>query len=491
VRIGRLLAIAAGVCAVAGMPRFGRADDLYEAAVELNSKYVAQIQRLAAWCESRGLTEEAKKTRRCLAPQDPYKFYLPVLPQQVGRAELTPDAPPDVVDWDGRLMRLRREQANALFDLARRAVRGHRVGLAYELAMAAIRANPDHEALRRLLGFQKYHGRWHTAGEVQKLRDGQVWHAKFGWLPESYVRRYEQGDRHYRGRWISAAEDAKLHRDIHSGWLVDTEHYTIRSNHSLEAAAQLGAKLERLHRLWRQVFVRYYASEAQVIAMFDGRARRVRTPKYRVVYFRDRDDYNRFLRTKMANIGISIGVYYAPDRTAYFFAGEDYEDRTLYHEATHQLFHQSRAVPRDVGKDANFWIIEGIALYLESLREEDGYYVLGGFEDERMHAARYRLLKDNFYVPLEKLTTYGMERLQGDPKIATLYSQAAGLTNFLVHYDGGRYRDALVAYLGLVYSRRDTPDTLSRLTGVSYRQLDQQYRQFMEASLRRAAGDRR
>ncbi|MHC4178928.1 MAG: hypothetical protein ACYSWU_15555, partial [Planctomycetota bacterium] len=407
-RIGRLLAAAVVLCPLPATPRHVRADELYRAAAELNAKYAAEIQRLAAWCDARGLAEEAKKTRRCLAPQDPYKFYLPVLPEKAGRAELPPDAPAEVVEWDGRLVRLRREQANASFDLARRAVRGHRVGLAYELAMAAIRANPDHEALRRLLGFQKHGGQWRTFDEVRKLRDGQVRHPKFGWLPKGYVRRYEKGERRFQGRWIPAAEDAKLRRDIRSGWLVDTEHYTIRSNHSIEAAVELGAKLERLQRLWRQIFVRYYASEAQVIAMFDGRARRIQTPKFHVVYFRDRDDYNRSLRAAMPNIGISIGVYYAPNLTAYFFAGEGYEDRTLYHEATHQLFHQSRRVPPDVGQKANFWIIEGIALYLESLREEDGYYVLGGFEDERMYAARYRLLKDNFYLPLEELTTFGM-----------------------------------------------------------------------------------
>ncbi len=484
-RVGRLLAVAAGLCALLGMPRHVRPDELYRAATELNAKHVAQIQQLAAWCNAQQLTEQAQKTRRCLGPRDPYKLYLPVLPEKVGRPDLNPDAPPEVVEWDRRLVRLRREQANALFDLARRAVRAHRVGLACELAMAAIRANPDHQALRRLLGFQQYHGQWRTAYEVRKMRDGQVWHGKFGWLPKSHVGRYEQGRRYYQGRWISAAEDAKLRRQIRSGWLVDTEHYTIRSNHSLEAAAQFGTKLERLQRLWRQIFVRYYATEAQVIAMFDGRARRIPTPRYHVVYFRDREDYNRFLRTRMPNIGISIGVYYAPDLTAYFFAGKDYQDRTLYHEATHQLFHQSRRVPPDVGKNANFWIIEGIALYLESLREEDGYYLLGGFDDERMHAARYRLLKDNFYVPLEELTTYGMERIQKHPRIATLYSQAAGLTNFLVHYDGGRYRDALVEYLSVVYSGRDTPDTLARLTGASYHQLDKQYRQFMEESLQR------
>ena len=97
-----------------------------------------------------------------------------------------------------------------------------------------------------------------------------------------------------------------------------------------------------------------------------------------------------------------------------------------------------------------------------------------------MHAARYRLLNDNFYVPLEEFTGYGMEKLQKDPRIATLYSQSAGLTHFLIHYDGGRYRDALVSYLSAVYTGRDQPDTLAKLTGTAYGELDKQYREFME-----------
>ena len=47
--------------------------------------------------------------------------------------------------------------------------------------------------------------------------------------------------------------------------------------------------------------------------------------------------------------------------------------------------------------------------------------------------------------------------------------------------DGGRYRDALVAYLVAVYTGRDGPDTLAKLTGVDYSTLDKQYRAFMEA----------
>jgi hypothetical protein len=457
------------------------AGDLQKAAQTLCGKYVADIEKLAQWCESNGLTAQARATRHVLCPSDPYKLYVPILSEAVEASKLPPDTPPNVLEWDSRLSRLRRDQAAALFDIARRAIRSGSAALAFDLAMAAVQADPDYEPARRLFGYQKFHDKWRTVYEVRKLRAGLVWSNKFGWQSKNNLRRYDDGQRFYEGRWISAKEDAERHRDIRSGWDVDTEHYTIRTNHSIEAAVALGVKLEQLNRLWRQMFIRYYASEADVVAMFDGRAK-PSTPasRHSVVYFRDQADYNRALAAIMPNIGMSIGVYNDRMQRAYFFASGENDDRTLYHEATHQLFHESRPVVADVGYRANFWIIEGIAMYMESLRRENGFYVLGGFEDERLHAAAYRLLHDHFYIPLVTLTGFGMEQLQKDRRIATIYSQAAGQANFLVYYNGGRYRDALVTYLTAVYSGHDNADTLAKLTGTGYDDLDRQYREFIE-----------
>ena len=48
---------------------------------------------------------------------------------------------------------------------------------------------------------------------------------------------------------------------------------------------------------------------------------------------------------------------------------------------------------------ANYWVIEGVALYMESLRQKDGYFVLGGLDDLRVNAARSHLVQNDFYVP--------------------------------------------------------------------------------------------
>ena len=112
---------------------------------------------------------EARKTRRVLSPTDPYKLYVPVLPDQVGPPKL-----PDDAAGEGR--RLEREALEAArpstplacYEMSRRAVRSGRAGLAFVLVLDAIQANPDYEPARRLLGYQKYHDQWHTLYEVQE-----------------------------------------------------------------------------------------------------------------------------------------------------------------------------------------------------------------------------------------------------------------------------------------------------------------------------------
>ena len=74
----------------------------------------------------------------------------------------------------------------------------------------------------------------------------------------------------------------------------------------------------------------------------------------------------------------------------------------------------------------------------------------------------------------------GVQDVQTHPQIAKLYSQIAGMTNFLMHYDDGRYRDALVVCLAAIYDGSQDPDILARTTGVNYAELDKQYKAYMK-----------
>ena len=453
----------------------------------VDGDYRTQLDELAAWCDGKGLTAESAQTKGWSRPGSPDKLNISVLSDEIGPTKLPDGASKDVREWHDRFWKLRHGQGDVLFKLARRAVDEQRPSQAFDLLLSTLHEDPDHATARRILGYEQFRGRWHTLWEIRKLRAGWVKSERFGWIRKADLPQYEKGERRRGNRWISSEEDARLHRDIRKGWLIETEHYSIRTNHSIEAGAELGEKLEQLYNVWKRLFIRYYATQQQVMGLFDvrSRGRPIKLPRHNVVYFRDRDDYNKSLKNAFPDIGISTGVYVENTRRAYFFAGPGYSDRTLQHEATHQLFHESRPVAKTVCQNANFWIVEGIATYMESLRKEnantgDARFVLGGFDDIRMIAARHRLLEDDFYVPLSELCGYGMERIQSDPRVATLYSQMAGLTNFLVYYDGGRYRDAMVAYLHAVYNGSKDPNILPKLTGAAFGTLDKQYRKFME-----------
>jgi len=457
------------------------ADDVAREAAALKAHFAADLGRLAAWCRQKNLTAEANKTDALVASPDPYKIVLPVLPREVGSLPPPDGASGDRAEWQRRLLRLRQEQASALFGLAQRCVRQHQASLAYRLAMDAICTNPDHEGARRVFGYQKYQNQWRTPYEVLMLRSGMVWHEKFGWIEKTNLPRYERGERLVGVTWIDAAADATLHAEIVSGWDIETEHYRIRTNHSIEAAVALGVRLENLHRVWRQMFLGYYSSVAEVEALFSGRSiRNAELPKLEVVYFRDKEQYHQALKPIMPDVGISAGLYVAQNHTAYFFAGSEDSERTTYHEATHQLFQQSRRVSDEAGRNANCWLMEGIAMYMETLHREGECLVLGGLNDVRMEAARYHVEEKDFYLPFDKLVRMGVQNLQGHPEISKLYSQIAGMTSFLVHFEDGRYRDALVSVLTATYNGSRDPDLLARATGVGYAELDKQYQAYMK-----------
>lgn len=464
-----------------------RADDLSAARRELDARYRAQLAELAAWCGENGLAEEGARTSAwaTAAPQGKLRIYAD---HPVHGLRVPADATPAQRIWVGRFASLRKTQAIALFELARRAADDGETSLSMMWLTETIRENPEHAEARRILGYSKYKGRWLTAFDREQVAAGKVWHTKFGWIAQADATRYEAGERRLGSRWTSAEEDAERHSSIERGWEVDTAHYRVTTNHSLSAGVELASKLERLHEVWRQAFAGFLIPAGQLRRAFDGDgdlAASRRTP-LDVVYFRSRDEYNRALVRAQPRIEMTLGIYFDSRKTAYFYApdAEDVEGDyagTLYHEATHQLFQETRRAARNLGAKHNFWVLEGIATYMESLAAHEGCFTLGGLDAGRAPAARERLLVDGFYVPFEEIVALGKLDLQRDSRIRSIYSQAAGQTAFLMHAGEGRYRQALVDYLAAVYQGKASETSLAQLAGRSYAQLDREYREYLQA----------
>ncbi len=446
----------------------------------LRDSYAEKLADLAAWADGQSLTAEAQIARDWLPAAEPNRIMLACrpAPDDASRKALASTS----ADWRERFGKLRSPQAAALFDLAAEAAGSGHAADAFPLLVEVIREEPDHEKARQILDYENFKGRWLTPFEVAKARDGQVWHAKFGWLPAAHVPRYEAGERYYNNRWIKAAEEQRLRGRSGKGWDIVTEHYNIHTTHSLEAGVQLATRLERLYDAWQQLFASFYATDEQLARRFKLKAATPGAPqRHRVVYFRDRGEYVQALHKQEPNIGVSVGYYSAPKKMAYFYAADKEDLANLNHEATHQLFTEIRHSARDMGRDGNFWAVEGIACFMESLAEANGWHFVGGEDAERLIAARHRLLVDSFYVPLAELTTMSIEQLKVDPNIATLYSQATGLTYFLMFADDGRYRSALVAYLSAIYRGEDRAGTLAELCQSTNEELNAQYREYLKS----------
>ena len=366
--------------------------------------------------------------------------------------------------------------------MARRAVRTGRAGLAFDLALAAIQANPDYEPARRLFGYQKFRDQWRTLYEVKKLRAGFVWSEKFGWLPKAHLRRYEEGQRYCDGRWISAAEDAERHRDIRSGWDVETEHYTIRTNHSIEAGVALGVKLERLDRLWQQMFIRYFASEADVVALFDGRPK---PPSAAAAAQRGLLPRPRRLQPFAA--ARQCPTSKSPSACTSSSRGGRISSPTSRATTARSTTRPRTSCSTSRGRWRPTWArrptsgsSRGSPCTWSRCGRKTASTCWAASTTSGCTPPSTACCTTSSTCRWTSSPATAWRRLQKDPRIATLYSQAAGLTNFLVYYDGGRYRDALVSYLVAVYTGRDEPDTLAKLTGANYSDLDKQYHEFIE-----------
>lgn len=460
---------------------------------DLHRKFEKEVEEVVATCEQKGLTEVAQRIRSLAVPVDTTRLRVTPLPREV-QPDLPADLPPDERFWRTQTRHHRQEYAKDLYSLSRRTLLAGHVSFAFDLVREAAFHDPDHETARKILGYVRLGTEWVSPFEAAKLKSGYVWHDRYGWLLKSHVERYEKGERNFKGRWMSAAKADAIRQDFREAWEVRTDHFLIKTNHSLERGVELARKLEDFHTVFFQTFAGFFHTPEDVQNLFAGRSGNARpVAPYVVHFYRHRDEYLGELTQKTKQpVQITKGMFFPETQICYFFddpkATEAEQDATLYHEATHQLFSVARPKAVPLGQKNNFWIIEGIACYMEScvIDPATRQVALGDPYYSRFVAARLHLEIDKYYVPLEEFARMGMVPFQSvkKPQIAWNYSQGAALTHFFMHFDGGRYRDSLIEHLSQIYSdkplTRNNPDGLDELTGIPFEELDQQYQAYLK-----------
>lgn len=466
------------------------------------AEYQEKLRATANKCDARGMTLEAQITRSLLYVDKPYLFTVPIF-----KATRNPDALPDDASseqrsWYAALTRLRRRYADETFELAKSCAAEKRGYEAFACAQTALVVDPDHEGARRFFGYEARDAVWRSTWEIERLKKGEIETERFGWLPQDRVERYENGERYYRNRWVSEAEEAEKILAGSSGWRVETEHFSILSRVSLERGVEIGRFLETYYQSWLRLYYRFVASEKQWASRFNANGTAL-AKKHRVILYRNREEYLRELRKHDENVDASIGWYLPNMRCIFVYepSPNDEYDFDLFsllaHEVTHQLFNEcylatsGRVKPvSQPGRQANFWAVEGVATYMETYALTPTHATLGGVETYRLQQAVASFFDEKTYIPLRQYVAASRETFQTSdmPLLQRLYAQATGLTFFFVHYRDGVYRNAFIAYLYAIYQGVDRPDSLEKLTGRAFEELDAEYATFLQ-SLKDATND--
>jgi hypothetical protein len=416
---------------------------------EADDAFRGRLQSLAEKCDGLGLVPEAKLTRAWFVPRDPGRRYI-FLPASSDPTQPAAKADDVVQRWHAKFREYRAVQADSLFRIARLALADHQPTHAYQLLHEALRENPDHAELRRVLALPKPDAR--VAPPKIESSAPKVDHPRLGWK---------------RGQY----------------WRAESAHLRIATNHSAAAAIDLARQLEDVYAVWRQVYFPFWSREAALAARIAGQDDPLGpSRKHDVVLFRNRDEYVARLLPSQPQIGLTLGIYLDEQRAAYLYSADESVVPTWRHEIAHQLFQESEQTPPGVGMKSNIWAAEAAALYFESLRKCDGYYTIGGKDADRLQFARYRILRGDFVMPMDELAALGRDALQKHAEIRKLYGQSAAIAHLLLDGQQGRHAEGFVDFLGLLYAGRAGPDSLFQRLKLNSADLDAQLREYLQVT---------
>ncbi len=455
-----------------------------------HDQYVAAFQeslaKLIADCQAKNLQSAVDELLPWQAPVNVASLSDRKLPESV-QPEISLLLPQNERLWRIEFQSLRQEMAKNLYLLSRRVLLAGNPHAAWRLIHEILWYDSDYGRARTLLGYEQFGGDWVTPFAAKKQRERFVWHERFGWLPAAHVERYENGDRFFRNRWLTAQQEENLRRKWANAWEIETDNYLLKTNVGLEQGVALAKKLEVFHDWFQRAYPAFFNTQAQLKVLFGAaaRPRRVKRKPFVIHYYQNKEEYVRHLIGKNPQIAISNGIYSPDERISYFFVDPDSDiESTVYHEATHQILYELDPKQRRIAFNEHFWIVEGFACYVESFRSVENGVSIGDPDYVRFFFAKDILIKDGFFVPLDRFASLSKNAYQDPFQISQRYSQASGVVHFYMHYKDGMYRDALIDHFAALYRPIDPGfrvGGMDHFTGVAYSELNRQYREYISA----------
>lgn len=421
------------------------------------SGFAAELERLAQICDRLNLEPEGRLSRQWMPPRRSDQTVLFVPADKVASKadtgvasvknvpELSTSADTEArSSWARHFGAARNGFAEHLFDLALLQAESDE-SQAYRTLWQVLRENPEHARAESILS--------------------------------NMSRALQARPRMVRGR--SAIAEWNWSAGTYS--LIDTPHFRLITRAEASPSRDLAQQLEEFYVLWSQVFYSLWAAPGTLASRIDGKALSwTQHERIEVVLLQDRQEYLNLLGVAEDNIQVSVG-YYNPGARKSFFYPSDQLDVTLYHELTHQLLMEATRIGArtDAGQAAGVWMLEGIALYMESLTKHASYWSVGGWDAIRMQTARYRAVRDGYWPVWRSFSEAGMEAWKSDPEIARFYTHALGLSNLMLDSRGPEARHEYLLSLVGIYQGQNESGGLLQLLGPTEDQAKQAYQEAM------------
>lgn len=276
------------------------------------------------------------------------------------------------------------------------------------------------------------------------------------WVESRDVEAFRRGLLRAGERWVPIEEADAALSSPEEGYLLRTDHFTLRTNVAFARAKDLARLVEEHARLVLEAF---------------GEALDLRFPEdpIPVVVARRRAEYERLLAARVPAAVEWGAFYWAADGTVY--ASDETRQKggldvvaDVRHETTHAILDLGRAEAPGTGNGRarmfgrpQFWAWEAAAIWSEGL---------GDPPSARRGAERFerfrRRLSWGEVVPLAELLALPQSRLEGRH-----YDQIASLVRWLMEEEGLRHRAGFLSLLGRVMDGWGEPDDFHRFVGIS------------------------
>jgi len=263
-------------------------------------------------------------------------------------------------------------------------------------------------------------------------------HEKHGqtWLVSVGTRRVD---------WDTRIEMA---RDWGGAWEFSSLHYRLRSNLSLEATLDLLPDIERVYRAYFDLL----GSELELYEV---------CRPMRVNVHADAASY--------PEVGLESGIYVTVDDQVHLDASNGFYMETLAHELTHQLLYDTLFRERNRDGEVPPWLNEGLAEYLAAGVEDAPGIRFDPGRPVQRHFEAHARAKDP--IDLKRILSLSTDDFLASSDRDLKYAQSYTLVHFLLHGDGGRYRDGLFEFLRAVARGKGSSTDLKRALGAGWHEL--------------------